>query len=73
MLNVSGRILTKVLQESLSFRQIDMRDEWFNANDIKEGLCYTSLNYLNELKGAKCVSSHDETIRPPFCEILTHF
>jgi hypothetical protein len=44
-LDVGGRMLTNLLKESISHRAIDVMEETFVVNDIKEKLCVCSLDY----------------------------
>lgn len=52
-LNVGGRLLTNVLKDTISARHWNMMEETFLVNDIKEKLCYVSLDYLSDLAVTK--------------------
>ena len=47
--NVGGKLLTNLLKENLSFRQVNVQDCTHLVNQIKEKCCYVSMNALREL------------------------
>lgn len=49
-LNVGGKLLTNYLTEITSYRAWNMMDETHLMNDIKEKLCYVSLDFLRDLR-----------------------
>ena len=42
--NIGGKLLTNLLKENLSFRQVNVQDCTFLVNQIKEKFCYLSLD-----------------------------
>lgn len=48
--NIGGKLLSNYLREIISYRYYNMMDETQLVNLIKEEMCYSSLNYINELK-----------------------
>ncbi len=52
-LNIGGKLLTNFLKELVSYRQWNMMDEFLLMNQVKEQLCYVSLDVIGELQGAK--------------------
>lgn len=44
--NVGGKLLTNLLKETLSFRQMNVQDCFHLVNKIKEAYCYLSLDML---------------------------
>ena len=60
--NIGGKLLTNYLKEIVSYRQWNMMDETMLINEVKESLCYCSLDYLAEVKqNRKCVSGRHVT------------
>eukprot|EP00823_Brevimastigomonas_motovehiculus_P008746 TRINITY_DN813_c1_g2_i2.p1 TRINITY_DN813_c1_g2~~TRINITY_DN813_c1_g2_i2.p1 ORF type:complete len:867 (-),score=249.41 TRINITY_DN813_c1_g2_i2:1468-4068(-) len=63
--DVGGKLLTNYLKEFVSYRSVNMMEETFTINDIKEKLCFVALNYLKELAASKNSSSlHKEYVLP---------
>lgn len=57
-LNVGGKMLTNQLKQLVSFRAFNVMDETHMINDVKERLCYLSLDFdadltLSRFKGRK--------------------
>ena len=48
-LNVGGKMLTNHLKTLVSFRSYNVMEETYLMNDVKERLCYVSLDFDNEL------------------------
>jgi len=48
-LNVGGKMLTNHLKTIVSYRSYNVMQETHLINDVKERLCYVSLDFLNEL------------------------
>ena len=44
--NVGGKLLTNLLKENISFRQVNVQDCTYLVNQIKEKFCYCSLNAM---------------------------
>ncbi|KAI9910522.1 hypothetical protein PsorP6_010225 [Peronosclerospora sorghi] len=49
-LNVSGKLLTNYLKEIVSYRQWNVMDDTPVINELKEALCYCSLEFEKDLK-----------------------
>jgi actin-related protein 6 len=48
-LDVGGRLLTKKLKEMISFKYIKLNNEIKLVGDIKESLCYVSMDFRSEM------------------------
>ncbi|KAE9314052.1 hypothetical protein PF008_g19577 [Phytophthora fragariae] len=48
--NVGGKLLTNYLKEIVSYRQWNVMDDTPVINELKEALCYCSLDFDNDLK-----------------------
>ncbi|CAH0485609.1 unnamed protein product [Peronospora farinosa] len=48
-INVGGKLLTNYLKEIVSFRQWNVMDDTRVMNDLKEALCYCSMEFENDL------------------------
>jgi len=46
---VGGKLLTNLLTEMVSYKEMNLTGETMLVNDIKEQLCYVSLNFKSEL------------------------
>ncbi|AEO64469.1 uncharacterized protein THITE_2072790 [Thermothielavioides terrestris NRRL 8126] len=49
-LDVGGKFMTNYLTRLLSVRHFDMRNETFIANEMKEAVCYVSLDFKGDLE-----------------------
>ena len=49
-LDVGGRLLTNYLTRLLSVRHFDMRNETFIANEMKEAVCYVSVDFKGDIE-----------------------
>ena len=49
-LEMGGKFLTNYMKEMLSVRQMDVRDETYLMNQMKEDACYVSSNFRNDLE-----------------------
>lgn len=48
-INVGGKLLTNYLKEIVSYRQWNVMDDTSVMNELKEALCYCSLNFKRDL------------------------
>ena len=48
-LDIGGKFLTNYLMDIISHRQWNMMDEYLLINDVKEALCFTSLNFKQDV------------------------
>ena len=46
--NVGGKLLTNYLKEVISYRAWNMMDETHLVNEVKEALCYCSMDFAGE-------------------------
>lgn len=51
--NIGGKLLTNYLKTIISYRQWNMMDEFKLMDQVKEDLCFISLDFQNELKKLK--------------------
>lgn len=49
-LNVGGKLLTNYLKEIVSYRQWNMMEETVLMNDVKESLCFCSLDFKRDMQ-----------------------
>lgn len=49
-LDVGGKLMTNYLTRLLSVRHFDMRNETFVVNEMKESVCYVSLDFKGDLE-----------------------
>ncbi|KAG5924297.1 Actin- protein 6 [Claviceps sorghi] len=49
-LDVGGKLLTNYLARLLSLRHLDMRNETFIVNEMKEAACYVSMDFKSDLE-----------------------
>lgn len=56
-IDVGGKLLTNRLKEIISFSQLNVLQETWLVNHIKEKLCYVSLDFRSDLKSAEGRSS----------------
>lgn len=52
-INVGGKHLTNNLKEIISYRQLNVMDEFYVINQLKEDVCYVSNDYWNDIKIAQ--------------------
>lgn len=48
-IDVGGKLLTNLLTEMVSYKEVNLTGETLLVNDIKEQLCYVSLDYESDL------------------------
>lgn len=51
--NVGGKLLTNFLKQVVSYRSFNMMDEVHLINDVKEKLCYVSMDFNRDLQRAQ--------------------
>lgn len=51
--DVGGKLLTNHLKEIISYRQLNVMDETFVINRVKEDSCYVSQNFVEDMRIAK--------------------
>ena len=52
-IDVGGKILTNYLKEIVSYRQLQVLDEAYVMNQVKEDVCYVSMDFNEDMKKAK--------------------
>jgi len=52
-LDIGGKLLTNYLKEAISYRQLNLMDEFLVCEQIKEASCYCSVDYKNDMKKSK--------------------
>ncbi len=58
---MGGKLLTNLLKETVSYRAWNMLDETYIMNDVKEKLCYVSLDFEREINAAKSVHHTEQS------------
>lgn len=54
-MDLGGKALTNYLKELVSYRSVNVMDESFIMDDVKEKLCFVSLDVQRDLKIARCL------------------
>jgi actin-related protein 6 len=49
-IDVGGKLLTNFLKERISFRHLDLSQEYKLVNDIKEKMCFISTNFNEDMR-----------------------
>uniref|UniRef100_A0A2L2YCC9 Actin-related protein 6 n=2 Tax=Parasteatoda tepidariorum TaxID=114398 RepID=A0A2L2YCC9_PARTP len=62
-IDVGGKILTNHLKEITSYRQLNVMDETFVMNQVKEDVCYVSTDFWNDMKVAKLRGKQNTIVR----------
>ena len=52
-INCGGKHLTNLLKEVISYRQLMVMDETYVINELKEELCFVSLDFDKDMRTAK--------------------
>lgn len=52
-IDLGGKALTNYLKELVSFRAVNVMEETFIIDDVKEKLCFVSLNVPRDLQIAR--------------------
>ncbi|XP_003738456.2 actin-related protein 6 [Galendromus occidentalis] len=61
-INIGGKALTNYLKDALSYRQLNVMDETYVVNQVKEDVCYVSLDFHREMEMAALGNSRENTI-----------
>ena len=48
-LDIGGKLLTNYLKETISYRQLNLMDEFLVCEQIKEAACYCSIDYKSDM------------------------
>ena len=70
-IDVGGKILTNLLAENLSYKEINLKGETHLVNHIKEETCYVSNNFAEDMNTAK--QKMQEYVLPDFKTIKKGF
>ncbi|XP_050429470.1 actin-related protein 6 [Adelges cooleyi] len=62
-INVGGKILTNHLKEVISYRHLDVMEETYVMNQVKEDMCFVSTDFNQDLKTAKAKWPKNTIIR----------
>ncbi|KFM71067.1 Actin-related protein 6, partial [Stegodyphus mimosarum] len=62
-IDVGGKILTNHLKEITSYRQLNVMDETYVMNQVKEDVCYVSTDFWGDMKKAKLRSKENTIVR----------
>ncbi|RXG51958.1 Stomatin-3, partial [Armadillidium vulgare] len=49
-IDIGGKILTNHLKEIISYRQLNVMDETYVINQVKEDSCFVSLDFMADMK-----------------------
>lgn len=52
-IDIGGKVLTNHLKEIISYRQLNVMDESYVINQVKEDSCYVSQNFYDDMRIAK--------------------
>lgn len=58
-IDVGGKILTNYLKEIVSYRQLQVLDETYVMNQVKEDVCFVSMDFEGDMKKAKLKGSNN--------------
>ncbi|CAJ0959672.1 unnamed protein product, partial [Mesorhabditis belari] len=61
-IDVGGKVLTNLLKEWISYREINMREETYVVNECKEDCCYVSIDFDIDMKISR-LKNETNTIR----------
>ena len=62
-INVGGKVLTNHLKDIISYRQINVLDETYVVNQMKEDCCYVSMDLWTDLETARQRGSQNTILR----------
>lgn len=63
-IDVGGKLLTNYLKEVVSYRQLHVMDETYVMNQVKEDVCFVSLDFNKDMKTAR----QGRDFNPMMCE-----
>lgn len=76
-INVGGKLLTNHLKEIISYRQLHVMDETHVINQVKEDVCYVSLQFYKDMEIAQQKGEENTVMRdyvlPDFSSIKKGF
>ncbi|XP_026755912.1 actin-related protein 6 [Galleria mellonella] len=62
-IDVGGKVLTNHLKEILSYRQLNVMDETYVINQVKEDSCFVSQNFMGDMEIAKKKVSENTIVK----------
>ena len=62
-IDVGGKLLTNHLKDIISYRQLHVLDETYVINQVKEDVCFTSLDFYGDMATAKKKGPENTIIR----------
>ncbi|CAH0404325.1 unnamed protein product [Chilo suppressalis] len=62
-IDVGGKVLTNHLKEILSYRQLNVMDETYVINQVKEDSCFVSQNFMQDIEIAKKKGSANTIVK----------
>ncbi|XP_038047554.1 actin-related protein 6-like [Patiria miniata] len=70
--NIGGKVLTNHLKEIISYRQLHVMDETYVMNQVKEDVCYVSLDFFGDMKIAKLKGQENTIVRDYILPDFSH-
>lgn len=62
-IDIGGKVLTNHLKELISYRQLNVMDESYVINQVKEDSCFVSTNFYADMETAKKRPSENRIVR----------
>lgn len=62
-IDVGGKLLTNHLKEIISYRQLQVMDETYVMNQVKEDACYVSLDFTKDMETARLKGEANTVVR----------
>ncbi|XP_049882770.1 actin-related protein 6 [Pectinophora gossypiella] len=62
-IDVGGKVLTNHLKEILSYRQLNVMDETYVINQVKEDSCFVSQDFMGDMEIAKKKAPYNTIVR----------
>lgn len=62
-IDVGGKVLTNHLKEIISYRQLNVMDETYVINQVKEDTCFVSQDFMKDMEIAKQKPSENTIVR----------
>lgn len=62
-IDIGGKLLTNHLKEMISYRQLNVMDESYVINQVKEDACFVSQNFTADMKLAKKRTADNNIVR----------
>ncbi|GIY09224.1 actin-related protein 6 [Caerostris darwini] len=62
-IDVGGKIMTNHLKEIVSYRQLNVMDETYVMNQVKEDVCYVTTDFVQDMKIAELRTKENTIVR----------